>query len=91
MAHNGERLRAWRDAQEPWVSQQALAEKLGVFQTTISHYERGSLLPGLQEAFAIEALTGIPARSWLQPDPHADSDADDAPCTQPGADVQVGT
>jgi transcriptional regulator with XRE-family HTH domain len=83
MTHMGTRLRDWRKG--AGLSQEELAERLGVFQTTISHYERGTLRPGLAEALKLEELAGIAPRDWL----HDTSDADDAAETQPGASEQV--
>lgn len=84
----GERLRVWREAQAPELTQAGLAARLGVSQSTVSNLERGALLPVRTMAIAIEDLTGISVRDW---DAHPITDASDASCTQPGTGEQVGT
>jgi transcriptional regulator with XRE-family HTH domain len=59
-------IKAWRERQTPPVSQEALAQKVGVFRETVARWEAGrnpdrDLLPRLIE------ITGIPARE-LRPD-----------------------
>lgn len=59
-------IRAWRERQFPPMSQEALAQKLGVFRETVARWEAGrkpdiDLLPRLVE------VTEIPARE-LRPD-----------------------
>lgn len=46
------------------LSQQALAERLGIHQTHLSQIERGECRPGLEPALEIEDFAGIPPRAW---------------------------
>jgi transcriptional regulator with XRE-family HTH domain len=60
-----ERLKAWR--KENKVSQEALAEMVGVGQTTISNLEKDERNPGLALGLSIELVTGIKASLWPKP------------------------
>lgn len=58
----GRLLRRWRERNN--LSQRALSVKLDISSTEVSAYETGLKRPGLDRAFAIEDVTGIPARAW---------------------------
>lgn len=58
----GERLGRWAERRK--LSHEALAETLGVHQTTISAIIRGTRKPRVELALAIEKLTRIPTRAW---------------------------
>lgn len=52
-------LKAWRDSQEPKVTQHQIAVALGAKSVfTISKWERGIQVPTIVEALAIEQFTG---------------------------------
>ncbi len=59
-------LRRWRAKQgaEGWNQSQA-ARELGVTPQTVSYWESGLRIPGLENLVAIEELTGIRPRQWL--------------------------
>lgn len=56
------------DSQKPPISQAAIAEKLGVDQTTVSKWLSGERNIKLAEAIELEKITGgkVTAESWLQ-------------------------
>lgn len=60
-------LRAYRDAQQPKLSQRELAELLGVTVATVSRWETGERQPEPERLSIITEKTGIPARE-LRPD-----------------------
>lgn len=62
----GELLRIWRAAQQPSISQNELADRLGVSGGRIGQLETGGPSPGLELATRIEELTGIAATSWVR-------------------------
>lgn len=68
-------LKAWMDAHN--VSQQALAERLGVHQTTVSLWM--ALEPGrmsIGHALALQRETEVPPSAWDSPPPANDSPRD---------------
>lgn len=54
----------WRE--EKGVSLRAAATLFGAARSTICKIELGQRWPDLNQAFAIEDQTGIPARAWLR-------------------------
>lgn len=60
----GQQMRAWRQAQEPTVSQETLGKLLGCTRVYVSQLESGYSTPSLALAVTIEQLTGIPPRDW---------------------------
>lgn len=46
------------------LSQEALAEVLGVHQTTVSNIELEKKTPGAQTRLKIQAFAGIPFEAW---------------------------
>lgn len=59
-----EALKAWRTAAR--LSQREVAARLGVGQTTVSHWERGDRVPRTALAVALEEMTkrGIEVAAW---------------------------
>lgn len=58
-------LRAWREGEG--LSQNAIARRLGTDRDTYVRWELGGGLPKVRFAVAIEDLTGIAVRWWLEP------------------------
>jgi transcriptional regulator with XRE-family HTH domain len=56
------RLRKFRA--ELKLTQQALADLLGVTRVTLSGWERGRALPSLAKAVLLEQRAGIPPSAW---------------------------
>ena len=46
------------------LTQQAMAERLGVTRVTLSKWERGRARPSLEKAVLLEQQTGIPPSAW---------------------------
>jgi transcriptional regulator with XRE-family HTH domain len=63
--HPSRLLKSWR--KDKGISQEALAERLGVLQSTVSRLENRNdpREVGLKLALDIERVTQIPARVWL--------------------------
>ena len=67
MAHDSSADPAWRLRKyraDLKLTQQALAELLGVTRVTLSGWERGRALPSLEKAVLLEQRTGIPPSAW---------------------------
>ena len=62
----GERLRAWRLAQDPKRTLTDLAAEAGVKHPTWIDWESGARSPSLEKALAVELLTGghITVEAW---------------------------
>lgn len=60
-------LRAYRETQEPPLSQNSLAEKLGVVRETVARWESGTRKIDEQKLSEVSRVTGIPA-AQLRPD-----------------------
>ena len=60
-------LRTYRQSQEPKLSQEALAHKLGVTRLTVTRWESGARKINLSLVPLIAERTGIPAKE-LRPD-----------------------
>lgn len=62
----GQRLRAWRLAQEPRLTLEAASTSVGVSHPTWVDWEKGSRSPSLTKAMALELLTGgdVAMESW---------------------------
>lgn len=60
-------LKAYRDSQEPKLSQADLARLLGVGRPTVHRWETGTRKPDVELLPTITEKTGIPARE-LRPD-----------------------
>ncbi len=58
-AMNTNPLKVWRDRQDPKISQEKLAELIGVRAMTVSRWERGGHLPNKKHWPKIEKATGI--------------------------------
>ena len=54
-------LKAWRLAIN--LSQQEIADKMGVTRETYSSYEQGRRMPTVFSLFAMEEVLGVPARA----------------------------
>ena len=63
----GVKLRAWRD--EERVSQGAVAEQLGIGQSSLSAIEVGKRAPTAEQAELLRALAGIDPDDWTTPNP----------------------
>jgi len=61
----GKRLRQFREA-KGWTQKQ-LAKQLGIDPTEVSHYERGSRVPSLTSAVAIQVITAASPLGCIQP------------------------
>lgn len=61
----GRSLRIYRFDND--LNQDSLGSLLDTSQDRISTYETGAQTPGLRTAVAIEKLTDIPPRDWLEP------------------------
>lgn len=48
------------------LTQQEMAERLGVTRVTLSLWERGRALPSLEKAVLLEQRTGIPPAAWAK-------------------------
>ena len=57
-------LTRWRHGHEPKLSQEDLAEKLGVSRWYINRLEVGATSPSFALAMKIEALTGVAPSSF---------------------------
>lgn len=64
----GSRLRAWRERQEPKLSQTAAAERIGTKQRTWGDWETDKAAPDVDFAEAIERMTGREVRmcDWAE-------------------------
>lgn len=60
----GEMLLDW--LRDTACSQDALAERVGVKQTTVGRWI-GGIVPQVDVAARIEAETGVPVRAWAEP------------------------
>jgi len=62
----GEKLKAWRTARKPKLSQAALGEILGVSDASVCLWESEDKLPSTEYRDAIERLTdgAVPAIEW---------------------------
>jgi transcriptional regulator with XRE-family HTH domain len=60
-------LRAYRQTQTPKLSQEALADKLGVARLTVVRWENGQRKIEGDRILKVAKVTGIPARE-LRPD-----------------------
>lgn len=59
-------LKMWREGQTPKISQEKLAELVGVKAMTVSRWERGSHLPNKRHWPKIEKTTGLAASQLVQ-------------------------
>lgn len=64
---NAHPIKVFREAQVPPLSQEALADKIGVNRVTLARWETGDRKPGPTKLPRITKVTGIPARA-LRPD-----------------------
>ena len=53
-------LKAWRNGLK--LSQQAIADKIGITRETYSSYEQGRRMPTVYSLFEMEKVFGVPAR-----------------------------
>jgi len=65
----GERVREWRESQEPKATQAVLAALLGISVPHLSGIETGDRSVSLNVAIRIERETGIPVEAWESPAP----------------------
>ena len=56
----GRRLREWREALKPALTQRELAKKIGVTDGFIAHIETGRTLPGKDTLQALAKTLGVP-------------------------------
>lgn len=63
------RLKEWRLANN--LTQAQAAAKVGSAHPSWSEWEYGKKRPSPAKAFALEEVTGIPAREWFMDPPHA--------------------
>jgi transcriptional regulator with XRE-family HTH domain len=56
----GRKLKAWREAMRPAVTQKDLAGKVGVTDGFIAHIETGRTLPGNRTLRALAGALGVP-------------------------------
>jgi len=68
----GVKLRDWRDAER--VSQTAVAEQLGIGQSSLSAIEVGKRAPTAEQAELLRELTGIAPEDWTTPNPEAEEE-----------------
>ena len=62
----GRRLRHYRQALEPPMSQERLADAVGVHQTYIGHVERGETNPTAYSLIRIAAVLGIDPGEFIK-------------------------
>lgn len=62
----GQRLKQWRRAIYPPVTQRDLAQKLGVSAGYIAHLENGRTLPGRETLKALARALGVPETEMLK-------------------------
>jgi transcriptional regulator with XRE-family HTH domain len=58
-------LLAWL-SEEPSGAQAQLARRMGIHRATVNKICKGLHRPTLDQAFALERLTGVPARGWAR-------------------------
>lgn len=66
MAENNHPLARWRERQEPKVTQEALASKLGVWPLTVWRWENRERTPRLKDAKRISVHTNIPVIELIE-------------------------
>lgn len=59
-------LTIWRNSQEPKLSQEDLAEKLGVSRWYVNRLEVGATTPSFALAIKIEELTGVQPSAFVK-------------------------
>lgn len=59
-------LKTWRRKQRPPLSQDEVAEKIGVTKPTISRWERYNREPSLADAAKLSEITGIPLKKFVR-------------------------
>ena len=62
----GERVRQWRQAVQPPMTQRELAEKIDVTSGFLAHVETGRTLPGVRTLVAIARALGVPLHDVLR-------------------------
>jgi transcriptional regulator with XRE-family HTH domain len=62
----GERVRKWRQAVQPPMTQRELADKIDVTSGFLAHVETGRTLPGVRTLVAIAKALGIPLHDVLR-------------------------
>lgn len=62
----GERVRRFREAMDPFVSQERLADLAGVHRTYVGHVERGEVNPTLWTIVRLAAVLGVDAGELVQ-------------------------
>lgn len=65
---NGARMKAWRKAQVPEISQENAAKRIGAAQKSWSEWETGEKAPDLGHVIDLERLTegAVPAIGWVR-------------------------
>jgi transcriptional regulator with XRE-family HTH domain len=64
VATTGQRLRAWRI--EHGLTMRALASQLGCSHQAVWFWEQRGQLPSVPLALAVERVTGIAVRDWVE-------------------------
>ncbi len=62
----GERVRQWRQAVQPPMTQRELADKIDVTSGFLAHVETGRTLPGVRTLVAISRTLGVPLHDVLR-------------------------
>jgi len=62
----GERVRQWRQAVQPPMTQRELAEKIDVTSGFLAHVETGRTLPGVRTLVAMSRALGVPLHDVLR-------------------------
>ena len=62
----GQRLKEWREALYPAVTQRDLAKKLGVSAGYVAHLEKGRIMPGQEKLKALAKALGVPETEVLK-------------------------
>lgn len=63
----------------PQVTQEDIANKLGVTQQAVSAWVHGGSRPSLERMMLLERLFGIPIQSWAEDAEDAEEKAPDSP------------
>jgi transcriptional regulator with XRE-family HTH domain len=84
MDRPGEVLNAWRKRVNK--SLRSVADDVGCDASYIAYIEKGERTPTLAVAVKLEALTGIPAKSWVPDETKSSSESGEHAATDPAAE-----
>lgn len=62
----GDRVRQWRQAIQPPMTQRELADKISVTSGFLAHIETGRTLPGVRTIVAMARVLGMPPQDMLR-------------------------